>query len=92
MLVMETYIPLISTRTKGPLGLVHLPRLWLKMRFRAKAKLAEAKEVEPSRQTTAKAAKAAKAKLTTAKAKLSEAKEVEPSKNSKPARHRRTQM
>jgi hypothetical protein len=38
---METYIPLISTRTKGPLGLVHLPRLWLKMRFRAKAKLAE---------------------------------------------------
>ena len=22
---MKTYIPLISTRTKGPLGLVHLP-------------------------------------------------------------------
>ena len=38
---METHIPLISTRTKGPLGLVHLPRLWLKMRLSAKGKLAD---------------------------------------------------
>ena len=38
---METYIPLISTRAKGPLGLVHLPRLWLKMRLSAKGKLAD---------------------------------------------------
>ena len=37
---METHVPLISTRTKGPLGLVHLPRLWLKMRLSAKSKLA----------------------------------------------------
>ena len=38
---METHIPLISTRTKGPLGLAHLPRLWLKMRLSAKGKLAD---------------------------------------------------
>ena len=38
---METHVPLISTRTKGPLGLVHLPRLWLKMRLSAKGKLAD---------------------------------------------------
>ena len=38
---METHVPLISTRTKGPLGLAHLPRLWLNMRLSAKGKLAE---------------------------------------------------
>lgn len=38
---MKTHVPLISTRTKGPLGLVHLPRLWLKMRLSAKGKLAD---------------------------------------------------
>jgi hypothetical protein len=38
---METQVPLISTRSTGPLGLVHLPRLWLKMRLAAKGKLAE---------------------------------------------------
>ena len=38
---METQVPLISTRTKGPLGLVHLPRLWLKMRLSAMLKLAD---------------------------------------------------
>ena len=38
---MDTYIPLISTRSVGPLGLVHLPRLWLKMRLSTKGKLAE---------------------------------------------------
>ena len=38
---MDTQVPLISTRTTGPLGVVHLPRLWLKMRLAAKDKLAE---------------------------------------------------
>ncbi len=38
---MDTYAPLISTRATGPLGVVHLPRLWLKMRLHAKGKLAE---------------------------------------------------
>ena len=38
---METHIPLISTRSTGPLGLAHLPRLWLKMRLAAQNKLAE---------------------------------------------------
>lgn len=38
---MEKQIPLISTRSIGPLGLVHLPRVWLKMRLSVKGKLAE---------------------------------------------------
>jgi hypothetical protein len=38
---MATHIPLISTRSKGPLGLAHLPRLWLKMRLAAKGVLAD---------------------------------------------------
>ncbi len=38
---MEKQIPLISTRSKGPLGIAHLPRLWLKLRLAAKGKLAE---------------------------------------------------
>jgi hypothetical protein len=37
---METHVPLISTRAIGPLGLAHLPRLWLKIRLSAKGKLA----------------------------------------------------
>ena len=38
---MDAQISLISTRTTGPLGVVHLPRLWLKMRLAARDKLAE---------------------------------------------------
>jgi hypothetical protein len=38
---MDRNIPLISTRSKGPLGLAHLPRLWLKMRLAGKSVLAE---------------------------------------------------
>lgn len=38
---MDTQVPLISTRSMGPLGLAHLPRLWLKMRLAAKGKLVE---------------------------------------------------
>ena len=38
---MDTQVPLISTRTTGPLGVAHLPRLWLKMRLAAKGRLAE---------------------------------------------------
>jgi len=38
---MDKYVPLISTRTVGPLGLVHLPRLWMKMRLAATEKLAD---------------------------------------------------
>ena len=38
---MDTQVPLISTRTTGPLGVAHLPRLWQKMRLAAKGLLAE---------------------------------------------------
>ena len=38
---MEKHIPLISTRTIGPLGLVHLPRVWLKLRLAAQDMLNE---------------------------------------------------
>ena len=38
---MNALVPLISARTVGPLGLAHLPRLWLKMRLSAKGMLAE---------------------------------------------------
>ena len=38
---MDTQVPMISTSTTGSLGVVHLPRLWLKMRLAAKDKLAE---------------------------------------------------
>ncbi len=38
---MNTHVPLISTRSKGPLGLAHLPRLWLKMRLAARGMLAD---------------------------------------------------
>ena len=37
---MNAQIPMISTRTTGPLGVAHLPRLWLKMRLAAKGQLA----------------------------------------------------
>ena len=36
---MDTYIPLISSRLTGPLGLAHLPRVWLKLRLHAQGKL-----------------------------------------------------
>ena len=36
----ETYVPLISSGTAGPLGVVHLPRLWLKSSLEARGKLA----------------------------------------------------
>src|SRR6266508_141122 len=36
----ETYVPLISSGVAGPLGVVHLPRLWQKVSQEATAKLA----------------------------------------------------
>jgi len=36
---MATFIPLISSGTAGPLGVLHLPRLWLKASLEAKGKL-----------------------------------------------------
>jgi hypothetical protein len=36
----ETYIPLISSGIAGPLGVVHLPRLWLKISLEEAGKLA----------------------------------------------------
>src|SRR5438552_12349429 len=36
----ETYVPLISSGVAGPLGVVHLPRLWLKVSLEAASKLA----------------------------------------------------
>jgi hypothetical protein len=36
----DTYVPLISSGTAGPLGVVHLPRLWLKVSLEAVGKLA----------------------------------------------------
>jgi hypothetical protein len=35
-----TYVPLISSGTAGPLGVIHLPRLWLKVSLEAAGKLA----------------------------------------------------
>jgi hypothetical protein len=35
-----TYVPLISSGTAGPLGVLHLPRLWLKVSLEARGKLA----------------------------------------------------
>jgi hypothetical protein len=37
---MADIVPLISSSTKGPLGVCHLPRLWLKMLLSAQGKLA----------------------------------------------------
>lgn len=36
---MSTFIPLISSGTAGPLGVLHLPRLWLKASLAANGKL-----------------------------------------------------
>ena len=36
----NTYVPLISSGTAGPLGVLHLPRLWLKVSLEAAGKLA----------------------------------------------------
>lgn len=38
---MEQIVPLISTSTVGPLGIKHLPRLWLKLLLHAKGRLPE---------------------------------------------------
>lgn len=38
---MDKQIPLISTRTTGPLGIAHLPRLWLKLLLAARGQLAD---------------------------------------------------
>jgi hypothetical protein len=36
----NTYVPLISSGTAGPLGVLHLPRLWQKVSLEARGKLA----------------------------------------------------
>jgi len=36
---MATFVPLISSGTSGPLGVLHLPRLWLKASLEARGKL-----------------------------------------------------
>ena len=36
----NTYVPLISSGVSGPLGVLHLPRLWLKTSLEARGKLA----------------------------------------------------
>lgn len=40
-------IPLISSRIAGPLGVIHLPRLWLKARLKAAGRLPDAWNVGP---------------------------------------------
>src|SRR5712692_1483265 len=37
---MNTIVPLISSGVAGPLGVIHLPRLWLKVSLESCAKLA----------------------------------------------------
>lgn len=37
---MNTIVPLISSGVAGPLGVVHLPRLWLKVSLESRGKLA----------------------------------------------------
>src|ERR1051325_10912289 len=37
---MATHVPLISSGVAGPLGVLHLPRLWLKASLEARGKLA----------------------------------------------------
>lgn len=45
---MEKIVPLISSGTTGPLGVLHLPRLWLKALLGATGKLADGyKDVGP---------------------------------------------
>src|SRR5256885_3633789 len=36
----QTYVPMISSGTAGPLGLLHLPRMWQKVSLEAQSKLA----------------------------------------------------
>lgn len=36
----NTYVPLISSGVAGPLGVLHLPRLWLKLSLESQGKLA----------------------------------------------------
>ncbi len=36
----DTYVPLISSGVAGPLGILHLPRLWQKVSLEARGKLA----------------------------------------------------
>ena len=36
----ETYVPMISSGTAGPLGVLHLPRLWQKLSLEATGRLA----------------------------------------------------
>jgi hypothetical protein len=36
----DTYVPLISSGVAGPLGVIHLPRLWQKVSLEEKGKLA----------------------------------------------------
>ena len=36
----ETYVPMISSGIAGPLGVLHLPRLWQKLSLEAQGKLA----------------------------------------------------
>lgn len=36
----HTYVPMISSGTAGPLGVLHLPRLWLKLSLESQGKLA----------------------------------------------------
>jgi hypothetical protein len=38
---MSKFVPLISSGTAGPLGVLHLPRLWLKVSLDARGKLAD---------------------------------------------------
>src|ERR1041384_2382831 len=38
---MAKIVPLISSGTTGPLGVMHLPRLWLKVSLEARGKLAD---------------------------------------------------
>ena len=45
---MEKIIPLISSRTEGPLGVKHLPRLWLKVLLSATGRLPDGyKDIGP---------------------------------------------
>ena len=36
----DTYVPMISSGTAGPLGVLHLPRMWQKVSLEAQGKLA----------------------------------------------------
>ena len=38
---MSNIVPLISSGTKGPLGVLHLPRLWQKVSLEAAGKIAD---------------------------------------------------